>query len=534
MTAVNSNDEAIQAKYELERAMIDCRAWQLMADGQVISGLTDDNHEFSVEWGKLIFAWWDDQNSRSWRITGYQIDGAEIQLQAARGMARQPVNLVLRNEARWREQAEFENLKIGERRIIYAQLLSQLLTGHFKNSRLLGLTTGADRSRSVLGRHTRLALKAGGETILAIGAGDAESQSDVDRIVASGLIWLANFNRDKDAFARARRLCYCLPSGRAQTVIERLVMLDFSKLPGQLDARIECYEVNERRAELISTAMASQSELLNLHPREIDWPENLQVETVWRERILDLAPEIIESRNIAGRESYSVNGLEFARYIAGENPRVTFGVAGLPAETKTAGHQTLTEANFHRLEKLVAEIVRRRNAHAVDRHHPYYRLREEAWLESMLRREISLLDSKLDDRYVYSQIPAWRGDERSVIDLLTVTFDGQLAVIEIKASEDPQLPLQGLDYWLRVEQARIRGEFHRRGLFAGIELADKPPLLYLVAPRLRFHRTFAIVARCLSPEIKAFQVGINTNWREGIRVRSIERINPEKSSEQIE
>ena len=112
-----------------------------------------------------------------------------------------------------------------------------------------------------------------------------------------------------------------------------------------------------------------------------------------------------------------------------------------------------------------------------------------------------------------------------MIDLLTVTHEARLAVIEIKATEDAQLPLQGLDYWLRVEQARLRGEFARRGLFAGIELADQSSLLYLVAPRLRFHRSFAIVARCLSPQIEAYQVGLNANWREGVRVRSIERAN---------
>jgi hypothetical protein len=152
-------------------------------------------------------------------------------------------------------------------------------------------------------------------------------------------------------------------------------------------------------------------------------------------------------------------------------------------------------------------------------------LRAEAWLESWLRRNLREFDATLDDRFVYSQIPAWRGDERSVIDLLTVNHEGRLVVTEIKAAEDGQLPMQGLDYWLRVEQARLRGEFKKRGLFAGVEIADQPPLLYLVAPRLRFHRTFAIVARCIAPQIEACQIGINANWREGVRAHTRERIN---------
>ena len=38
-----------------------------------------------------------------------------------------------------------------------------------------------------------------------------------------------------------------------------------------------------------------------------------------------------------------------------------------------------------------------------------------------------------------------------------------MVVIEIKAAEDPDLPLQGLDYWLRIEQARGRGGENKLG-----------------------------------------------------------------------
>jgi hypothetical protein len=173
----------------------------------------------------------------------------------------------------------------------------------------------------------------------------------------------------------------------------------------------------------------------------------------------------------------------------------------------------------------VREIVRYRSADCLDRRHPFYLMRAEAWLESLLRRDIGRLDATFDDRFVYSQIPAWRADERSVIDLLTMNYEGRLAVIEIKAAEDPQLPLQGTDYWLRVEQGRLRNEFKKRGMFEGVAIADESPLLYLVAPRLRFHRTFATVASCVSPRIEAYRIGVNTNWRGGVKVHTRERIN---------
>lgn len=521
MLSITNNHEAAEAKYAIERAMLNCAEWQLLTGELETATITPDNCEFSVEWGKLIFAWWNDDHSQNWRATAYEIDEAEVRLQVTRGLKNEIATLTLRNQTKWREKAEFENLELDQRRRLYAQTLAEMFSSGFFSAKVQRTTTGADHSRSIPGRYARLTMKLRGETVLAIGVTEAETQTDVNGLIAAGLIWLDGFNQQPDAKQKAKRLLFCLPAGRSQTAVERLILLNAA----HLGARIECIEIDERRREMTPIQLATQDELLTLHPRELDWPEPPESENYWRERILRLAPERIEFRQIAGKEIFSINGLEFARASLGEKPRVVFGVAGfdeLPTET-------LTESNFDRLAKLVGTIAEHRLAKSNNRRHPFHRLREEAWLESLLRQNISALDAGFDDRFVYSQIPAWRGDERSVIDLLTVNHEARLVVIEVKASEDAQLPLQGLDYWLRVEQARLRGEFRRRGLFSGIELADQPPLLYLVAPRLRFHRTFAIVARCLSPQIEAYQVGVNTNWREGVRVRTLERINQQEN-----
>lgn len=518
MISISNSQEAAEAKYAIERAMLECPDRQLLIGEILAANISNDNCELSVEWGKLIFAWWNETHSQSWRVTAYELDETEVRLRATRGLGNELATLTLRNQSKWRDKVEFENLELAERRQLYAQTLSELLAGHFEGVGIQRLTA---HSRSIPGRYTRLALKLRGETALAIGATEAESQVDIDGMIAAGLIWLSQFNQQpadkQQTKQQAKRLLFCLPAGASQTAIERLTLLDAT----HLGAKLECLEIDERRKEVTSVQLATQGELLSTHPRELDWPEIAPTDNHWRERILQLAPDQIEVRQIAAREMYTINGLEFARASFGEKPRVVFGIAGLeesPAET-------LTEANFDRLAKLVGEIVEHRSAKSSVRRHPFHRLREEAWLESLLRQNISALDAGFDDRFVYSQIPAWRGDERSVIDLLTVNHKARLVVIEVKASEDAQLPLQGLDYWLRVEQARVRGEFHRRGLFGGVKLADQSPLLYLVAPRLRFHRTFAIVARCLSPQIEAYQVGVNANWREGVRVRTCDRVN---------
>jgi hypothetical protein len=37
-----------------------------------------------------------------------------------------------------------------------------------------------------------------------------------------------------------------------------------------------------------------------------------------------------------------------------------------------------------------------------------------------------------------------------MIDVLSVTREGRLAVVELKADEDIDLPMRALDYWSRV------------------------------------------------------------------------------------
>jgi hypothetical protein len=43
-------------------------------------------------------------------------------------------------------------------------------------------------------------------------------------------------------------------------------------------------------------------------------------------------------------------------------------------------------------------------------------------------------------------VPALAGGDRGVLDLLGITRQGRLVVIELKASEDIQMPLQAVDY----------------------------------------------------------------------------------------
>ncbi len=102
--------------------------------------------------------------------------------------------------------------------------------------------------------------------------------------------------------------------------------------------------------------------------------------------------------------------------------------------------------------------------------------------------------------------------------MLTITRSKRLAILELKAGEHIHLPLQAADYWLRVRGHLELGEFRSYGYFPGVEIQDTPPLVYLVAPAVRFHPVSGIVLDVLSPQIEVVRVGLTESWRRGIRM----------------
>jgi hypothetical protein len=134
---------------------------------------------------------------------------------------------------------------------------------------------------------------------------------------------------------------------------------------------------------------------------------------------------------------------------------------------------------------------------------------------------------RLDPQHVYAQVPAIAGaSDRGLLDLLGVTADGRLAVIELKVDDDLHLALQGLDYWIRVRHHHLQtadaatglGEFQRHGYFRGVELSALPPRLYLVAPSLHIHPATETILRYLSPRVEWNLLALDERWRQQIRV----------------
>jgi hypothetical protein len=110
------------------------------------------------------------------------------------------------------------------------------------------------------------------------------------------------------------------------------------------------------------------------------------------------------------------------------------------------------------------------------------------------------------------------------VDILGIDREGTLVMMELKAFEDPDLPLQALDYWGRVILHNIRGDFERRGYFSENRLSRRRPKIYLVSPVFSFHDSTERLLRFLDPELEVWKISLNEDWRSGVKVLAERRM----------
>jgi hypothetical protein len=133
-----------------------------------------------------------------------------------------------------------------------------------------------------------------------------------------------------------------------------------------------------------------------------------------------------------------------------------------------------------------------------------------------VRAHLPAIDPFLVPEPLHGQVLTFAGGERNLVDLLAVTAAGRLCILELKASEDIHLPVQALDYWIRIAWHAQRGELQH--LFPAKPLSQESPLLILLAPALSFHSTTASLLRFFSPELQVERIGINSDWQARLRV----------------
>jgi hypothetical protein len=484
--------------------------WFCALNGGDVQSLGRSELDIAVAQGRLILTCWTEKGTRLWKIFAWEWTGEKLLLQASRKMgAERPVIELVPRAA-----ASAIALTVKAARQVRCDRLATLACSIQPGAKVerSSLSPGARRGQP--GRYARILLRQRHQRTAVTGPVVSGKPSDVDALLAAALLW---FKRTSERARQpyVQQLWLLVEADLVKATVQRVALLRAS-----LQESFTVYEVDQPLTELKSIEVPSREDLWRRRlPRFPPVPETMQSETT--RRLVAVAPEAIDVVYSRHGETLRYFGLPFARVrrLMGSE-KVWFGVEG-------TRRQILDEKTERECANLLVDLIEHRSAASSDHHNSLYRNACEAWLESLLRRDITRLDPGLLIAPLHAQFRFARGGSSSVrpVDLLALRHDGRLAVIELKVSESREHVLQGADYWQRVEAHRRRGHITRARLFGNRKISNEPPLIYLVAPTLRVHPAFNTLARSIAPDIEIYRFDINEDWRAGVRVMRRMRVN---------
>jgi hypothetical protein len=548
-----SNIVAVEdAENELRELLNAHTDWFLTRDGGAPLSLASNEFDFHIAQRRLIFSSWTEKGSRTWRITAWELKAEKVLLEATRRMGGEVARLELVPRASAKamvasiaaaRQMRCENLATLVAHTLVCDSFESLPLPPAKIERAT-LSPGMRRDQP--GRYARIVLRLPHERVAVTGTVAQSDPRNVDSLFSSALVWFTRLQ------ARPKRP----PIQRLVMVVERDVLeaarQRHALLRNSLRQRVELFEIRgssptlregvrlnvERRG---SSPTVTEGAVLNNDEgwHTVERIRPFERKRLWRKRlarfppvaepeaserakqIVAEAPEAIDAVHSRHGQTLRYHGLPFARVRRlMDQDRVWFGIEG---QRRRAFH----EYNQIDWDKLLSDLRTYRDEKCRDRRHWFYRAAGESWLESILRRNISKLDPGLIIAPLHAQFRTSHGGPTGArpIDLLALRYDGRLVVIELKVNEDREHVFQGVDYWRRVEAHRRRGHISSAKLFGDREISDESPLVYLVAPALRFHPAFTTLAKTIAPDIEIYRFDINEDWRKGVRVVRRERVN---------
>jgi hypothetical protein len=482
-------------------------------DGELLFEFATAKYSVSGE-GKCILHLWSEQRNAVRRVLSAEEKGRALRLSVMRfGQSHASVLEISADRDRRKGAAK------EAARTQYQHLLQRVLLREYPGMKVENLSTSPDLEHSFSPVYTRAVLRGGQSAFAVLGVNAEETQSSVDAVLTFGILWMDYQRQQLTGRAHVEGLKLFLPPGRAEIVRQRAAHLHPEAAKWQL------YELDERSQLCAPLDLADTGNIVTRLTHAVDAEGARQRFAGSIARIRALVPAAEATVESTSEIVFRLFGLEFARACLTPVPgsfrnaeSVLFGIG--------SAEYVLDENSEALFRELVQGIVEQRHA-AGSPTNLFFRLAPERWLETLITRGVRLIDERLDGRFVYSQVPAFAASDRAMLDVLTCTLDGRLAILELKANEDIHLPLQGLDYWARVRWHQQHGEFARNGYFAGREISSAPPLLFLVAPALRVHPASDVLLRYLSPRIEWTLVQIDERWRNGVRV--VNRKHPEKT-----
>ena len=491
-------------------AMATSGSAEVREDGEWLAELATLRCELRREGKRSLVHLWSSERNLTRRVLGVkEILPERIVLEVQRfGRARPGRLEFLRSDAR-RSAGRVTREQFRAR-------FRRALAEKFPDATIDSLTAAPDLEHSFSGLYVRGRMHEGPRSWAVLAAAPCENSAAIESILAFGILWLdwtrshagEARRQDKQETRAVEGLRLFVPEGAGRMLEGRVLGLssaartEIFEFRGP-EARIEKQEPADAanleswlmpRRDVESLLTEAREAIEKIHPLALNWPP---------------AGSEIGVRLVPGTNEVALcfRGLEFGRW---SREGLFFGLGD--------SRERLTKETEPALDECIRRLDLHRSALASETNHPLYRAAPERWIETLVLEDPARLDAQLDPRHLYSQVPALEAGDRGVLDLLGVTRRGRLVVIELKATEDIQMAVQAVDYWLRVRRHQREGDFLRFGYFAGVELDPQPSLLWLVAPGLRFHSATDTLLKYFSPEIHSTRIGLAENWRRGLKI----------------
>ena len=504
----------------IESYLADYPAAALLEDGRVLFDMRFAHYAVNESHGRCLLQLWSEERNLVRTVVEVQERAQCLRLMTRRMGATKPLALELVPTSDRRTPTARD---AGRRN--YQRLLERVLTRRFLDEKVDGFRSAMDLEHSFGPAYVRGRLLRGTAADAVIGVAEAESAAMVDGILTLGILWLDHCRQRGDGRRHFGGLKVIVPAGAWRTTAERMAWLNHAA------ADFHLFTLDERSEELASVDFRDTGNLESRLVHAFSPAAAIERCQAGIDKLLALVPaaarERVEVRATSATEvGLLLHGLEFARVRHGvaahsfaRQDEVTFGAG--------ANETPLTDETGELCRELCARLFQSRHPDGTH-NDPLFRIQPEHWLESRLRFGIAELLPGLRGDLMYTQVPALSSGDRGMLDLLTLDRNGRLAVIELKADEDLHLPLQALDYWIRVRAlnddrrpaagGRPLTAFERQGYFAGAEVSPLNPRLLLVAPALRIHPANEPVLRYLSPQVEWELIAVSEHWRRELKV----------------
>src|SRR6185503_15226932 len=387
--------------------------WLFVPSEGAPQSLSRDELDVAVVHRKLVFSCWTETGNRWWHILGWHWNGTLLELEASRRFGRERALMQLVPRA----SAKHAAVLIRAARQLRCERLAQLAAAFETGTTIERLSLSRGTKPGQPGRYAQVLLRRRRERVAVTGPIVPSPPAVVDAFLSSALLWFRRtLDRIKPPYVE--QFWLVVSPELLKPMLYRVTLLRTG-----LQNIIRVFTVDDELMTLKEESCPDKEELwkqklARFPPVAAASPSEISA------AIIAEAPDAIDIVHARHGETLRYFGLPFARVrsLLGRE-KVWFGI-------DRAHRRLLDETTWNEWQELLCDLRAHRSAAALDHRHAFYRAAPEAWLESLLRRDITRLDPGLIIAPLHAQFRTARGAKLGIrpIDLLALRQDGRLVV----------------------------------------------------------------------------------------------------------